>query len=111
MALFVHGKSEGSTTLIFMNQIAVSSWVALFKSGSCVQNCQRDASSEHRTAWSEQTEGTREGVEAEAQGAKAKRTVSARSTEKDFSVFSENDGKIGVDKLLGAVLVLRLCSA
>lgn len=54
--------------LRFMNWIAVSSWVALFQSGSCVQNCQRDASSEHRTACSEQTEGTREGVEAEAQG-------------------------------------------
>lgn len=37
--------------------------------------------------------------------------MSARSVEKDFSVCSENDGKIGVDKLLGAVLVLRLCSA
>lgn len=64
----MHGKSEGRAMLRFMNWIAVSSWVALFQSGSCVQNCQRDASSEHRTACSEQTEGTREGVEAEAQG-------------------------------------------
>lgn len=39
--------------------------------------------------------------------------MSAWSVEKDFSVFffSENYGKIGVDKLPGAVLVLRLDSA
>lgn len=53
--------------LIFLNKIAVSSWVAVFQTDSCVQKCQGDASTEHRTAWSEQTEGTREGVEAEAQ--------------------------------------------
>lgn len=46
--------------LRFMNWIAVSSWVALFQSGSCVQNCQRDASSEHRTACSEQREQGKE---------------------------------------------------
>lgn len=64
----MHGKSEGRAVLMFMNWIAVCSRVAVFQSGSCVQNCLGDASSEHRTAWSEGTEGTREGVEAEAQG-------------------------------------------
>lgn len=49
--------------------------------------CQRDASSEQGTAWSEQTEGTRGGVEAEEQGASGKRAVSARPVEKDFSGF------------------------
>lgn len=37
--------------------------------------------------------------------------MAARSVEKDFSICSENDGKADMDKLLGAVLVLRLCSA
>lgn len=93
-----------------MNWRTVFSRVVLFQSGSCVQNCQTDPSSEHRTTWSESTEKRKEEVEAEVH-VHGKSIVAARSAEEDFSICTENDGQTGVDKLLGAVLVLGLCSA
>lgn len=104
-----------------MNWKTVFSKVALFHSGSCVQNCQRDASldylvrgkrgDEERSWGWKGREETKKEVEAEAQAVHGKSAVAARSVEEDFSICSENDGQIGVDKLFRVALVLGLCSA
>lgn len=63
------------------------------------------------TTWSEGREETRKEVEAKAQAVHGKSAVAARSIQEDFFICSENDGQIGVDKLLRVVLVLGLCCA
>lgn len=76
------------------------------------------------TTWSEGREETRKEVEAEKEERRQRKKLrlkhrqfmakvlwAARSVEEDFSICSENDGQIGVDKLFRVALVLGLCSA